>query len=326
MQTQLTLNLGIEEKVDVRSLIVHGDIERDTPKAKREHPAPEFERVLMDGADCAFRRRCGSRSQMLVLLVTQGQYYVTDERTGSRHALTTARLGTFCKGATGDALTPPWSRQPLQDYDAKGRAALVAMLGCGDFREMCKRDMVRVEAWAASRMGANAKWNLSGSWEQASLVWRLVEPTMGHNHCREALSAALRLTGFYGEGRDEASDAAVARRAEELDGNGFESDGYLIRPAATVREILDEANAQHNCVAGFIDKYASGQTDLWLMRKSSDPDAPLVTVEVRGGTVRQAFQSHNRQVTVAQRRFLSDWCEAVGYRMPTGGRMRALGA
>ena len=110
---------------------------------------------------------------MLEPLVTQGQYYVTDERTGSRHALTTARLGTFCKGATGDALTPPWSRHALQDYDAKGRAALVAMLGCGDFREMCKRDMVRVEAWAASRMGANAKWNLSGAWEHASLVWRL---------------------------------------------------------------------------------------------------------------------------------------------------------
>ncbi|MGN9233723.1 PcfJ domain-containing protein [Atopobiaceae bacterium HCP3S3_D6] len=97
------------------------------------------------------------------------------------------------------------------------------------------------------------------------------------------------------------------------------------RPAATVREILDEANAQHNCAAGFIDKYASGQTDLWLMRKASDPDRPLVTVEVRGGAIRQAFQSHNRQVTAAQRGFLADWCEAVGYRMPTGGRMRALG-
>ena len=91
---------------------------------------------------------------MLVLLVTQGQYYVTDEHTGSRHQLTTARLGTFCKGATGDALTPPWSRRPLQEYDAKGRAALVALMGCGDFREMCKRDMVRVEPWAASRMGS----------------------------------------------------------------------------------------------------------------------------------------------------------------------------
>ena len=90
---------------------------------------------------------------MLVLMVTQGQYYVTDERTGSRHALTTARLDTFCKGVTGNALTPPWSRQPLQDYNAKGRAAMVAMLNSDNFREMFKRDMVRVESWAASHMG-----------------------------------------------------------------------------------------------------------------------------------------------------------------------------
>lgn len=60
MQTQLMLNLGIDEKVDVHSLIVHGDIERETSKAKRKQPAPKFERVLMDGADCAFRRRCGA--------------------------------------------------------------------------------------------------------------------------------------------------------------------------------------------------------------------------------------------------------------------------
>ena len=33
--------------------------------------------------------------------------------------------------------------------------------------------------------------------------------------------------------RHEASDAAVARRAAQLGGNGFESDGYLIRPVAT---------------------------------------------------------------------------------------------
>ena len=104
MQTQLTLDLGIDPSIDVRSLIVHGDIEQDAPKAKKQQPTPEFERVLVDGADCAFRRRCGTRSQMLVLLVTQVQYYVTDERTGSRHTLTTARLGTFCKGAMGDAL------------------------------------------------------------------------------------------------------------------------------------------------------------------------------------------------------------------------------
>ena len=56
MQTQMTLDLGIDERVDVRSLIVHGDIERDTPKAKREQPAPEFERVLMDGVYSSMRK------------------------------------------------------------------------------------------------------------------------------------------------------------------------------------------------------------------------------------------------------------------------------
>lgn len=99
-----------------------------------------------------------------------------------------------------DALTPPWSRQPLQDYDAKAKTALVAMLGCGDFREMCKRDMVRVEAWAASRIGANTKWNPSGSLEHVNLVWRIVEPQMGHNHCREALSAAAPPHGLLRRG------------------------------------------------------------------------------------------------------------------------------
>ena len=91
MQTQLTLNLGIDEKVDVRSLIVHGDIERETPKAKRKQPTPEFERVLMDGADCAFRRRCGSRSQMLVLLKV-----VPMSRTGHRQF--GVRLGLAADG------------------------------------------------------------------------------------------------------------------------------------------------------------------------------------------------------------------------------------
>ena len=93
-----------------------------------------------------------------------------------------------------------------------------------------------------------------------------------------------------------------------------------------MQEILDEANAQDNCVAGFIDKYARGDAEIWLMRRADSPDESLVTVEVRDGRVRQAFQSHNRQVTAEQRRVLMDWCGAVGYRMPRDGRMRALGA
>ena len=79
-------------------------------------------------------------------------------------------------------------------------------------------------------------------------------------------------------------------------------------------------------MAGFIDKYARGDTEIWLMRRADSPDESLVTVEVRDGRVRQAFRSHNRQITAKQWRVLRDWCSGVGYRMPGEGRMGALGA
>ncbi|MBR3159329.1 MAG: hypothetical protein IKF14_09540 [Atopobiaceae bacterium] len=59
------------------------------------------------------------------------------------------------------------------------------------------------------------------------------------------------------------------------------------------------------------------------MRAADNPEKSLVTVEVRGDRVRQAFQACNRQITQAQRRWLQEWCDECGYVMPEG-RMHAL--
>ena len=114
LKDQMTLSLGIEEPtLSVRDLIVRGEIEQPTTTRRKPKPTPTYERALVDGADCAFRRKCGRKSELLVMLATQGQAYVMDERTGRRHALTSARLNSFVKDAHGDALTPPWSSVPL---------------------------------------------------------------------------------------------------------------------------------------------------------------------------------------------------------------------
>ncbi|MCI2085656.1 MAG: hypothetical protein LKJ98_02745 [Olsenella sp.] len=131
---------------------------------------------------------------------------------------------------------------------------------------------------------------------------------MGHNHCREALSAALRLTAFYGEGRDEATVECFRDRL------------YVSQFAASMGR-----DVTRGLLRGYLDKRAEhprGGTADFLPRFT----CALHSMKWRGGAIRQAFQSHNRQVTAAQRGLLADWCEAVGYRMPTGGRMRALGA
>jgi hypothetical protein len=52
------------------------------------------------------------------------------------------------------------------------------------------------------------------------------------------------------------------------------------------------------------------------MRAADNPDKSLVTVEVRDGRVRQAFQACNRQITQQQRRWLRKWCDECGYVLP----------
>ena len=125
----------------------------------------------------------------------------------------------------------------------------------------------------------------------------------------------MRQYDRYGDG--------VNRRAEELTEHSMNDGKCLIRPVANVRELLDEAEHQHNCLATYLDKYANGNTDIWLMRRANDPDRSHVTVEVRDGRVRQAFQACNRQITQSQRRWLRKWCDECGYVMPEG-RMHAL--
>ncbi|MDO4797194.1 MAG: PcfJ domain-containing protein [Coriobacteriales bacterium] len=455
LKDQMTLSLGIEEQqLSVKDLIVRGEIEQPTTTRRKPKPTPTYERALVDGADCAFRRRCGRKSELLVMLATQGQCYIMDERTGRRHVLTPARLCSFAKDAHGDALTPPWSKVPLQEYGPIARSVIVELFAVRDFLEMVKRDMVRLDAWSIARMGRSIPWNVNGTWEHINLAWRVIEPIVGHERARHALSGTIGLdTCPYEDiavhvlfresrflpdldltlGRDRTRELVsgyleqaarsdggncgslilgvsdllrtfgaldvpfdpgrlvrhvlrlldatpswrgtpcyslqlwadslrsqvnvrghvteaypddpyellrdlereeemlqydrygdgVNRRAEELSEHSMDDDKYLIRPVANVRELLDEAEHQHNCLATYLDKYASGDTDIWLMRATDSPDKSLVTVEVRDGRVRQAFQACNRQITQSQSRWLRKWCAECGYVMPEG-RMHAL--
>lgn len=76
-------------------------------------------------------------------------------------------------------VTPPWSQDALQDYDPAARKAIVQLFACDDFCQMARRDMVRVSAWELSRRANCLPWNIDGTWEHVSLMWRLVEPAPG---------------------------------------------------------------------------------------------------------------------------------------------------
>ena len=119
--------------------------------------------------------------------------------------------------------------------------------------------------------------------------------------------------------REDPTEAPAVRdpfeaHRDELAENSYADDLFIIRPPHDAREMLDEARLQQNCLAGYVRAFEHGDTDIYLMRRTSSPDTPCVTIEVRSGRVRQAFQRANRQMTPEQREWLDAWCDSHSIR------------
>ena len=100
--------------MDVRDLIIHDEIANNEPAAKPRRPrkapaAPTWEVVLQDHADAAVRRKTTKTSRLLVLLMSQNQFYIKDEKTDEIESLNATNLQNFLKGCDLDSTKfVPW--------------------------------------------------------------------------------------------------------------------------------------------------------------------------------------------------------------------------
>ena len=79
-----------------------------------------------------------------------------------------------------------------------------------------------------------------------------------------------------------------------------------------LKDMKDEATQQNNCVyKNYSEKYASGNTDIYFMRNTTNPNKSLVTVEVYKNKIRQMYQKGNKTVTNKQEKFLTLWEKQV---------------
>jgi hypothetical protein len=81
----------------------------------------------------------------------------------------------------------------------------------------------------------------------------------------------------------------IVRRAEELETFRFAHDGYIIRPAMSGEEIIDEGKRLRHCVGGYAQRHADGQTSIFMIRKVADPDTPYFTMELKDGKIAQTY-------------------------------------
>ncbi|NBH79169.1 hypothetical protein D3Z52_13550 [Clostridiaceae bacterium] len=85
--------------------------------------------------------------------------------------------------------------------------------------------------------------------------------------------------------------------------------GFLIRPVDSVQEITREGEQQCNCVAGYAQRHADGNTVICVLRRASEPQKSWHTVELdpRSLTVRQCRGFRNADAEPEAQAFVDAW-------------------
>lgn len=75
----------------------------------------------------------------------------------------------------------------------------------------------------------------------------------------------------------------------------------------SIQDIKDEAVAQNNCVASYIDRVIDGECHILFLRKKSNLKESLITIEVRNNHIVQARRRFNDLVTPEDQEVIDKW-------------------
>ncbi|WP_237716354.1 PcfJ domain-containing protein [Alicyclobacillus hesperidum] len=123
--------------------------------------------------------------------------------------------------------------------------------------------------------------------------------------------------------RDERLNEQIQARLAELEPFIYTDGRFVIRPARSVQELFEEGQALHHCVGSYAAKYASGETDLFVMRLASAPDTPLCTIEMQGDVLRQARGERNRPLHEDEQAFVDQFVRRIAQRRERHRRQKA---
>ena len=104
---------------------------------------------------------------------------------------------------------------------------------------------------------------------------------------------------------------AIIKRSNELLKNTYKDDKFIVLPATSVKDLQNESSQQNNCVRTYAERYAEGICDIYFMRKISEPNKSLVTVEVRNNEIVQSRIKNNNLPNEKQMEFLKKWQQNV---------------
>lgn len=107
--------------------------------------------------------------------------------------------------------------------------------------------------------------------------------------------------------RDPKIDEKIKSLAVVLSFNRYEDDEYVIYPATSIQDLIEESKQQKNCVRTYCKRVANNESQIYFMRKKSELEKSLVTIEVYKNRIIQARIKYNELPSQELMDILKKW-------------------
>lgn len=92
--------------------------------------------------------------------------------------------------------------------------------------------------------------------------------------------------------------------------NTYTNDKFMVVRPYLPSDLHREGAELNHCVGTYTNAVLAGRTKIFFVRKKSQPEKPLVTIEVNNGRIRQERGKGNRVTTPEEHQFIQNWIDS----------------
>jgi len=89
--------------------------------------------------------------------------------------------------------------------------------------------------------------------------------------------------------------------------NKYEDDEYIIYPATSIQDLVEESRQQKNCVRTYCEAISNNESQIYFMRRKEELDKSFVTIEVNDKKIIQARVKYNELPSKEINEILNKW-------------------
>ena len=91
----------------------------------------------------------------------------------------------------------------------------------------------------------------------------------------------------------------------------YQDNEYLIRPLRNYKEFEEEGRYNKNCVASYYYSVTEGDTAVFVMRRTDDPNTSFITIELCDNHIYQCYGTGNCLPAPEVRKWVDEWLENI---------------